>query len=71
MTGTYGKKLQTHHGRWIGLPLPFSPNLTLDGFTDGQLASSLAYLCQVSSREAISHLGQELQIYILKEIELP
>lgn len=67
-----GEKMQTHHGRWVGLPLPFPPNFTLDGFTDGQLASALANLCQVSSREAVSHLSQELQIHILKEaIELP
>lgn len=57
----------THHCRRVGLPLTLSPDLTLDGFTDGQFAGTLANFCQVSSREAVGHLSQEIQVNILEK----
>lgn len=62
-------KLKSHHCRRVGLPLTFPSDLILNGLTDGQFTGSLTDLSQVSTRKAIGHLGQEVQVHVLHKKE--
>ena len=54
---------------FLSLPLPL--DVSLNVLPDCQLASTLADFSQVSSREALGHLGQVGQVHLLGQWALP
>lgn len=61
----HGDKTSADHSWWVGLPLPLSADLVFNALPDGQFTRPLADLCEISSREAVGHLSQEVQVHIL------
>ena len=53
------------------LSLLLPPDLGVDALPDGELAGPLADLGQVSTGEALGHLGQEGQVDLLGDGALP
>jgi len=59
------------HSNTLLLSLLLSPDVSINALSDGQLASSLTYLSEVSARESLGHLGQVGQVHLLGDGALP
>lgn len=65
-TQTENRKNTITHVHVVSLgPLLLATDVCLDGLSDGQLASPLADLRQVSAGEPMRHLGQVVQVHTL------
>ena len=56
---------------YLLLSLLLPPDVSVNALSDGQLASSLTDLSEVSARESLGHLGQVGQVHLLGDGALP
>lgn len=51
------------------LTFPFCLDLHFNGLTDGKFTSPLADFCEVCTGEAMSDLGEIIQVHILSQVD--